>query len=401
MESKKKNTVKRRIFWSNTWMVCVTLLLFFLINFGVVKLYGEYMEREVRAAVENWMDSDRIEELIADWTIRKNVFFLLFALDGILCITVLLLVSQLFTKNLTAYLMQPLDALADGARRIRDQDLAMDITYTGSAEFETVCDAFNEMQHHLLAEQEKNENYEKARTDMIAGISHDLRTPLTAVQGMIKGILDGVASTPEQQQRFLQASYQRCGDMAVLLNQLFYFSSLQTGNMKFSMQPLDVASYIKHYVRAKQELLKEGEEVLTADTDGITEKILVDPELLFRILDNLLENSRKYAETTPLEINITLTKAEDQLQICFADHGVGVPEEKLPFLFDEFYRGDESRNEKKGNGLGLYIVKYLTEGMGGYVYAKSENGFAVFLTFPVISEEEEHARQTENSDCGR
>lgn len=401
MDNKKKNTVKRKIFWSNTWMVCVTLLLFFLINFGVVKFYGEYMEREVRAAVESWMDSDRIEELIADWTIRKNVFFLLFALDGILCITVLLLVSQLFTKNLTAYLMQPLDALADGARRIRDRDLAMDITYTGSTEFENVCDAFNEMQHHLLAEQEKNENYEKARTDMIAGISHDLRTPLTAIQGMIKGILDGVASTPEQQQHFLQASYQRCGDMAVLLNQLFYFSSLQTGNMKFSMQPLDAASYIKHYVRAKQELLKEEEEVLTADTDGITEKIMVDPELLFRILDNLLENSRKYAGTTPLEMGITVTKTGEEIQICFADHGVGVPEEKLPFLFDEFYRGDESRNEKKGNGLGLYIVKYLTEGMGGYVSAKSENGFAVFLTFPVISEEEEHARQTENSDCGR
>ncbi len=401
MDNKKKNTVKRKIFWSNTWMVCVTLLLFFLINFGVVKFYGEYMEREVRAAVESWMDSDRIEELIADWTIRKNVFFLLFALDGILCITVLLLVSQLFTKNLTAYLMQPLDALADGARRIRDRDLAMDITYTGSTEFENVCDAFNEMQHHLLAEQEKNENYEKARTDMIAGISHDLRTPLTAIQGMIKGILDGVASTPEQQQHFLQASYQRCGDMAVLLNQLFYFSSLQTGNMKFSMQPLDAASYIKHYVRAKQELLKEEEEVLTADTDGITEKIMVDSELLFRILDNLLENSRKYAGTTPLEMGITVTKTGEEIQICFADHGAGVPEEKLPFLFDEFYRGDESRNEKKGNGLGLYIVKYLTEGMGGYVSAKSENGFAVFLTFPVISEEEEHARQTENSDCGR
>lgn len=401
MDNKKKNTVKRRIFWSNTWMVCVTLLLFFIINFGVVKLYGEYMEREVRAAVENWMDADRIEELIADWTIRKNMFFLLFVLDGILCITVLVLVSQLFTKNLTAYLMQPLDALTDGARRIRDRDLAMDITYTGSAEFENVCDAFNEMQHHLLAEQEKNENYEKARTDMIAGISHDLRTPLTAVQGMIKGILDGVASSPEQQQRFLQVSYQRCGDMAVLLNQLFYFSSLQTGNMKFSMQPLDAASYIKHYVRAKQELLKEGEEILTADTDGITEKILVDPELLFRILDNLMENSRKYAQTTPLEMGITVTKTGEEIQICFADHGAGVPEEKLPFLFDEFYRGDESRNEKKGNGLGLYIVKYLTEGMGGYVSAKSENGFAVFLTFPVISEEEEHARQTENSDCGR
>lgn len=85
-------------------------------------------------------------------------------------------------------------------------------------------------------EKEKNYKYEKARTDMIAGISHDLRTPLTAVRGTIKGLMDGVASTPERQNRFLKTAYRRTGDMDVLLNQLFYLSKLETGNMPLNLK---------------------------------------------------------------------------------------------------------------------------------------------------------------------
>ena len=94
----------------------------------------------------------------------------------------------------------------------------------GDAEFEDVCITFNHMQEHILREQEKNRKYEKARTDMIAGISHDLRTPLTAIRGTIKGLMDGIAATPEMQEKFLQAAYRRTGDMDGLLNQLFYVS---------------------------------------------------------------------------------------------------------------------------------------------------------------------------------
>ena len=98
--------------------------------------------------------------------------------------------------------MEPLDLLAQGADRIRHNDLTTEIWYVGDAEFEDVCITFNHMQEHILREQEKNRKYEKARTDMIAGISHDLRTPLTAIRGTIKGLMDGIAATPEMQEKF-------------------------------------------------------------------------------------------------------------------------------------------------------------------------------------------------------
>ena len=202
----EKGTVKRRIFISNTIMVLVTLIIFLLINVFVIKVYSEIIEEEFKASVEQVENVNEIENLLKDFTVYRNDFFLIFGMDGILCIAILVIISQFFTKNLTDHIMAPLDALAAGVKRIRDNELAQNIEYTGEIEFENVCSAFNDMQEAILTEQEKNRKYEKARTDMIAGISHDLRTPLTAIRGTIKGLMDGVVSRPEQQKKFLEAA---------------------------------------------------------------------------------------------------------------------------------------------------------------------------------------------------
>lgn len=200
-------TVKRRIFISNAMMVLVTLIIFLLINVFVIKVYSESIEKEFKTSMEQVVDIDEMDDLLENFTVHRNEFFLIFGVDGILCIAVLVIISQIFTKNLTDHIMEPQDALTDGAKRIRDNNLTQDIEYTGEIEFENVCSAFNDMQEAILTEKEKNRKYEKARTDMIAGISHDLRTPLTAIRGTIKGLMDGVASRPEQQKKFLEVAY--------------------------------------------------------------------------------------------------------------------------------------------------------------------------------------------------
>lgn len=388
-----RKTVKRRIFISNALMVLTTLVIFLMINIVVIKVYSEFLEQEMKSSAEKIVDMDGLEDMLEDFTIHRNEFMLLFLADGVLCIAVLVIVSQFFTRNLVNHIMEPLDALADGAGRIQNNQLTQGIEYTGDIEFEKVCDTFNEMQKYLLEEQEKNRKYEKARTDMIAGISHDLRTPLTAIRGTIKGLLDGVAHTPEQQNRFLETAYRRTGDMDVLLNQLFYLSKLETGNMPLSFQTIDIATFIQNYVKTKQPLLEGGQAEIIAKTEGMTVNVSADPEQLQRVFDNLLENSRKYGNVKPLKMEISLTRAKTGVCICFSDNGVGVPEEKLPYLFDEFYRVDESRNRKEGNGLGLYIVKYLIEAMGGSIRAENADGFAVYMELPVKRKGvEEHGR---------
>lgn len=382
----EKNTVKKRIFISNAMMVLFTLIVIFIINVLVIKGYSEIIEDEFKASIAQFVSADQVDYLLKSYTVRRNDFFLFFIVDGILCSGILVMISLFFTKKLTNRIMEPLDTLADAAKRVRDNNLTQMIDYTGEIEFENVCSAFNEMQKSVLSEQEKNNKYEKARTDMIAGISHDLRTPLTAIRGSIKGLMDGVASSPEQEEKFLNIAYRRTEDMEQLLKQLFYFSKMETGNMPIHLQKIEISSFLQNYIKSKQDFMDSEKEEINLDTQGIKAELLIDPEQFQRILDNLLENSRKYGEKTPLIIDIGLKKTAQCILICFKDHGIGISKEKLPHIFEEFYRGDESRNQKEGSGLGLYVVKYLIEIMGGHVKAESKDGLAIYLELPYCKE---------------
>ena len=395
----EKNTVKRRIFISNTLMILVTLILFLLINMVIIKVYAESVENEFRVSADQILDDDGLEDIIKEWTIKKNQFILLFLVDGVFCIISLVAVSQIFTRNLTKHIMEPLDALNEGARRVQENNLSQDILYVGDAEFEKVCTTFNNMQDHILAEQEKNHRYERARTDMIAGISHDLRTPLTAIKGSIKAMMDGVAATPEMQEKFLKAAYRRTGEMDVLLNQLFYLSKLETGNMPLDIREINITEFLARYVCGKQEVLHQEEIELRAVLQERNYFAKIDPEQMQRILDNLVENSVKYSEKSPVHVEISLKSEGEKLQLRVSDDGNGVEEEKLPHIFEEFYRGDESRNKKEGNGLGLYIVKYLIEAMGGTVSAHNENGLVIELKLPLTDQEDMTKTERNNSNA--
>ena len=379
----KKNTVKRRIFLSNAKMLLAALAIIFFINLIIVKVYWESLEQEMMSSAKMGMNDEEIEEMVQDLTIRRKEFILVFLTDGILCVGVLVVVSQLFTGNLARRIMEPLAALSEGAKRIQGNLLTQEIEYTGDEEFEEVCNTFNHMQKYILREQEKNQKYEKARTDMIAGISHDLRTPLTAVKGTLKGLNDGIAETPEQQKKFLETALRRTGDMEALLDQLFYLSKLETGNVPVFLKVIDISAFVRDYAESKEGLAELYHVEINVETGGIAVHVCADPDQLQRIFDNLLENSRKYANADPLKIRITLSREKRGVCICFSDNGTGVSREKLPNLFDEFYRGDESRNKKEGSGLGLYIVKCLMEAMGGSVWAESIEGLSIYMVLPV------------------
>ena len=378
----KNQTVQKRIFISNALMIIVTFILVLVINIGVVKLYWEFIEKDWEMSIETMADTTSIEDMLEEWTVHQRSFYVLLVVDMLICGAALILVSLYFTGRLTRQIMKPLDALGQGAKRIRENHLTEDIDYQGDVEFEEICHTFNEMQAHILEEQEKNRKYEKARTEMIAGISHDLRTPLTAVRGTIKGILDGVVKDETMKEKFLNTAYRRTGDMDVLLNQLFYLSKLETGNMPMHLQPTDLSVWLSRYVEGKRQMLEGEDTELTTAFKESSGEVLIDQEQMQRILDNLLENSKKYADVAHLSVHMTLEEKEKEYLLCFSDNGHGVPEEKLPLIFDEFYRGDDSRSKKEGNGLGLYIVRNLIESMGGHVWAENRTGLAVWMALP-------------------
>lgn len=298
---------------------------------------------------------------------------------GIVC---LLILASHFTKKMNRMVMEPLELLTLGAERIKNGNLKEDILYQGEAEFEHVCQTFNDMQHTILEDQEQRAKTERARIDMVTGISHDLRTPLTSIRGYIKGVLDGVADTEEKKKMYLRTAYGSTEEMNILLQKLFDFSKMESGQMPFHMVKADLAEYVASYVAEKEAVLDPQalNFHLEVKAEWIPE-ISMDVEQVRRILDNLLENSQKYAMVTPVEVELSVEETKEAVLLSWKDNGKGVPEEKLPRLFERFYRCDEARQEK-GSGVGLYVVNYIMERHHGRVTAENDGGLRIRMYFP-------------------
>ncbi len=284
---------------------------------------------------------------------------------------------------------RPLYALADGAKRIENGDLSKPVVYTGKDEFASVCAAFNRMQEHLLQEREKTAAYERARNDLITGISHDLRTPLTSVKGYIKGVRDGVANTPEKREQYLSIAYEKACDMEVLLEKLFYFSNLETGNLPLSLKREDLGDFVRRFAANIRDELDNKNIKMTVEITSAPHPVKIDAEQMRRVLLNLTENALKYANADSLVLRISVWCEDGMEHLLFADNGQGVPEEHLSMMFERFWRGDEARSAKsgKGSGLGLYIVKYIVSAHGGLVTAKNDNGLQIKISLPGGKEE--------------
>lgn len=321
----------------------------------------------------------------------RSGFLQWFLIFGLMFITVILLLSQLFTRKMVWRILSPLNALADGAKRIENGDLSKPIVYTGKDEFASVCTAFNHMQEHLMHEREKTAAYERARRDLITGISHDLRTPLTSVKGYIKGLRDGVANTPEKREQYLSIAYEKACDIDVLMEKLFYFSNLETGNLPLSLNREDLGDFARRFAENIGDELEHKNIKMTVDVTSLPHPVEIDAEQMRRVLLNLTENAIKYAKVGTLALRISIWCEGGMEHLLFSDNGQGVPEEHLPMLFERFWRGGEaspdSRPSSPGSGLGLYIVKYIVEAHGGFVTAENNNGLQIKISLPCRKEE--------------
>ncbi len=303
-------------------------------------------------------------------------------IGGILGAAAYIWLSNYFTHRFVQKITEPLEVLEQGAKRIREGRLDEPICYQGEREFEQLCETFNEMQAALAQARQRQVRDEKARTDMITGISHDLRTPLTSIQGYIKGILDGVANNAQKQERYLNTAYDATVEMNILLQKLFDFSRMESGQMPFHMIQGDLAEFAASWI-AKKEAGAYGDPVIFRFARGqeLMPDIRMDIDQIRRILDNLLENSLKYAGILPVVIALSVYTEGNQVILAWKDNGNGVPEEKLGRIFERFYRCDEAR-QKKGSGIGLYVVKWIMEQHGGSVSAENQGGLLVKLYFP-------------------
>ena len=305
-------------------------------------------------------------------------------ISGAAAMVIIVLFSLFFTHRQVKKLLKPVDALAQAARRIEEGDFSQPVDYGGRNEFSAVCAAFNHMQEHLLAEQKKTAAYEQARTDLVAGISHDLRTPLTSVKGYIKGLRDGVAKTPEKQQTYLDIAYQKSCEMDVLLQRLFYFSKLETGNLPMFLRSGDLGDFVRHFAEEAALELEQSGGALETRIFPAPHPVRLDQEQFFRVLNNLKDNALRYAQAESLCLTLTVWRQGDMECVRFADNGQGVSPDSLPHLFEQFWREDLARSSRngEGSGLGLYIVKCIVEAHGGTIRAYNDQGLVFDIALP-------------------
>ena len=353
---------------------------------------------------------------------RDDSFFYLMLAIIIFVAVLIFICCTVYANRMVRHLMIPLCTLCEGAKRISDGDLSTKIDYTGEDEFETLCHSFNEMQERLADNINRNIQLEQRKQEMIAGISHDLKTPLTAIKGYTRGILDGVANTEEKRQRYLEQIEVKADEMEGLINELFLYSKLETGKIKYSFEICELNQYLKEYYAAICEDAVLNKEDGTTNIDNVEiqrenpENIVhymsassryeaysnikfklnisrseifvsIDQDHMNRVLQNIISNSIKYNPGTDLEIELSICLQSDKVILSIRDNGCGVPEDKLPHIFESFYRADEARvNPEQGSGLGLAIVKNIVEAHNGTVTAKNDKGLIIEISLPIIAQ---------------
>ena len=300
------------------------------------------------------------------------------------------ILTIVFTAGiLVAWLYQgillPLNALKRATKQLQegnlDYSLKENIT---DDEIGQLCADFEEMRVHLKKEIEVRIQYEQELKELISNISHDIKTPLTAIKGYAEGLLDGVADTPERREKYLRTIFTKASDMTTLVDELSFYTKIDTNNIPYHFEKVKVNDYFRDCVEdnvPELELVNVAREFESSVSEDV--QVLGDREQLKRVMNNLIGNAVKYrGNAEQSRITVRLTETEKLVWVEVEDNGQGIPETALPNIFERFYRADASRNTKQGgSGLGLAIAKKIMEEHGGSIRAESEYGVGTKLIF--------------------
>lgn len=324
---------------------------------------------------------------------KKLDFFIKITIGGIL-LSILIsiwLVNKFLTLFTMRRILRPLKALTIATNEIGKGNLNIYISHRIDDEFDPIIFRFNMMLDALRNSKRQRQIEEQSRRELIAGISHDLRTPLTAIKAYVEGLIDGVAMNDEKRQKYLNIIQKKAVLLDNMLEQLFLYSKLDLGDSAVKSEPILLHKFIREYVKDNyDDYLRRGLDI-TVDIKQAA-KVKGDSAILCRILQNMFSNSVKY-KTSPIgHSRICLSTSEQNAIITVTDDGPGVPKEKLDRLFEVFYRTDEARTSPtEGSGLGLAITYKYIHIMGGTINATNvlPHGLQITITMPLITNEQD------------
>jgi len=279
----------------------------------------------------------------------------------------------------------PLNKLKKAAKMIEKGNLDFELTRKQKDEFGEVFEDFEQMRLRLKETAEEKIQFDEENRELISNISHDLKTPITAIRGYVEGIMDGVADTPEKVDKYIRIIYTKTNEMNQLLSELTVYSQLDTNRIPFNFQKVNVTHYFEDCVdEITMDLDSKNIEVSYTNELPQDTVMIADPEQFSRAISNIISNAIKYMGKQNGRMNIRLLDEGDFIHIEFEDSGKGIAAKDLPYIFDRFYRTDTSRNSSQGgSGIGLSVVQKVIEAHGGRVWATSKEGIGTTIHFSI------------------
>lgn len=276
-----------------------------------------------------------------------------------------------------------INLLAKAADRIKKGDLDFTIESRGKDEIDDLAESFEEMRARLKENTAEKLRYEEDQKQLISNIAHDLKSPLTSISGYAEGILDGVADTEEKREAYVRTILSKAHEMNTLLGELSLYSKIDTNRIPYNFAHINVGAFFMDAVEElSMDLENKGVTLHYANYVSDDVEMIVDPEQIRRVINNIIGNSIKYKSADPLAIAMRITDAGDFVQVELEDNGRGIKREDLPYIFDRSFRGDASRNTNiGGSGFGLSIAKKIVSDHGGRIWATSNEGSGTTMYF--------------------
>lgn len=304
--------------------------------------------------------------------VRKILVNMLFAVLFIIIVTSLILNYWIYRT-----VIKPLDRLKLATHNIMVGNMDFEMPKAANDELGDVCRDFEKMRIILKESSEDKLKSDKEEKELIRNISHDLKTPLTAIKGYVEGILDGIADTPEKREKYLKTIANKANDMDKLIDELTIYSRLDTNRIPYSFTNINLKQYFDDCIEELSIEMESSDVELNYRYHAADDVVIVaDAEQLKRVINNIISNSIKYSvEGRKGIINIDIYDEGDYAHIIINDNGQGIRMSELPHIFERFYRTDKSRNSKKGgSGIGLAIVKKIIEDHKGKIWVESVEG---------------------------
>ena len=298
---------------------------------------------------------------------------------------IIIISASILTIWIYQGILRPINELRKATHEMEQGNLDYEIKYNDDDDdnITLLCQDFDHMRERLNETMNSQLAYEKNALEMMGNISHDLKTPLTAIKGYTEGIMDGIADTPERREKYLKTILSKANDMQYLVDELAEFAKIEQGTIVYNFADVNVDQFFFDCI-SEVSLDLEMQNIRVSYTNYVSKNVAVaaDPEQLKRVVNNIIGNSIKYMDKPEGTIHLLIENEPDAVKVSIADNGRGIDEADREKIFERFYRADAARSAAKlGSGLGLSICKKIIEDHGGKIWADGAKGVGTTITF--------------------